>query len=418
MKIIISGAGPGGVTLALMLHKRGFKPQIFEAAAAVKPLGVGINVQPSAIVELAELGLLDELRNTGIETAQVAYYTRLGQRVWSEPRGIAAGYKVPQFSIHRGELQMLLIEAALKRMGPEVLQTGWESVSVEPDAGRITLRNRVSGELRTEQADVVIAADGIHSPIRRQFYPDEGLPKFSGCVLWRATTLGEPFLDGRTMVMAGNANHKLVTYPISQKVARTGKSLINWIAELRVDGDTPPKDDWNRVVDRSVFAPRFDSWVFDFLDVPRLFAGAEQVFEFPMVDRDPLPRWSYGRVTLLGDAAHPMYPIGSNGATQAILDARKLADEIQASDVARLPDALVRYEQERLPKCARIVAANRAQGPDYVLEVFEERAPNGFKHVHDVASQAELEQIALSYKKVVGLDIESVNQRARDNLGL
>ena len=418
MKIIISGAGPGGVTLALMLHKRGFKPQIFEAASAVKPLGVGINVQPSAIVELAELGLLDELRNTGIETAQVAYYTRLGQRVWSEPRGIAAGYKVPQFSIHRGELQMLLIEAALKRMGPEVLQTGWESVSVEPDAGRITLRNRVSGELRTEQADVVIAADGIHSPIRRQFYPDEGLPKFSGCVLWRATTLGEPFLDGRTMVMAGNANHKLVTYPISQKVARTGKSLINWIAELRVDGDTPPKDDWNRVVDRSVFAPRFDSWVFDFLDVPRLFAGAEQVFEFPMVDRDPLPRWSYGRVTLLGDAAHPMYPIGSNGATQAILDARKLADEIQASDVARLPDALVRYEQERLPKCARIVAANRAQGPDYVLEVFEERAPNGFKHVHDVASQAELEQIALSYKKVVGLDIESVNQRARDNLGL
>lgn len=418
MKIIISGAGPGGVTLALMLHKRGFKPQIFEAAAAVKPLGVGINVQPSAIVELAELGLLDELRNTGIETAQVAYYTRLGQRVWSEPRGIAAGYKVPQFSIHRGELQMLLIEAALKRMGPEVLQTGWESVSVEPDAGRITLRNRVSGELRTEQADVVIAADGIHSPIRRQFYADEGLPKFSGCVLWRATTLGEPFLDGRTMVMAGNANHKLVTYPISQKVARTGKSLINWIAELRVDGDTPPKDDWNRVVDRSVFAPRFDSWVFDFLDVPRLFAGAEQVFEFPMVDRDPLPRWSYGRVTLLGDAAHPMYPIGSNGATQAILDARKLADEIQASDVARLPDALVRYEQERLPKCARIVAANRAQGPDYVLEVFEERAPNGFKHVHDVASQAELEQIALSYKKVVGLDIESVNQRARDNLGL
>lgn len=418
MKIIISGAGPGGVTLALMLHKRGFKPQLFEAAAAVKPLGVGINVQPSAIVELAELGLLDELRNTGIETAQVAYYTRLGQRVWSEPRGIAAGYKVPQFSIHRGELQMLLIEAALKRMGPEVLQTGWESVSVEPDAGRITLRNRVSGELRTEQADVVIAADGIHSPIRRQFYADEGLPKFSGCVLWRATTLGEPFLDGRTMVMAGNANHKLVTYPISQKVARTGKSLINWIAELRVDGDTPPKDDWNRVVDRSVFAPRFDSWVFDFLDVPRLFAGAEQVFEFPMVDRDPLPRWSYGRVTLLGDAAHPMYPIGSNGATQAILDARKLADEIQASDVARLPDALVRYEQERLPKCARIVAANRAQGPDYVLEVFEERAPNGFKHVHDVASQAELEQIALSYKKVVGLDIESVNQRARDNLGL
>ena len=418
MKIIISGAGPGGIALALMLHKRGLKPVVFESASVVKPLGVGINVQPSAIVELAELGLLDELRETGIETSQVAYYTRLGQRVWSEPRGEAAGYKVPQFSIHRGELQVLLINAAISRMGAESIQTGWETVSVEPDAGSITLKNRVSGETRTEKADVIIAADGIHSPIRRQFFPDEGLPKFSGCVLWRATTVGEPFLDGRTMVMAGNANHKLVTYPISQKYAKQGKSLINWIAELRVGGDTPPKDDWNRVVDRSVFAGRFESWVFDFLNVPKLFEGAEQVFEFPMVDRDPLPRWSHGRVTLLGDAAHPMYPIGSNGATQAILDARKLADEIAASDVAGIPDALKRYEQDRLPKCANIVAANRAQGPDYVLEVFEERAPEGFKNVHDVASQAELEEIALAYKKVVGLDIESVNQRARANLGL
>jgi 5-methylphenazine-1-carboxylate 1-monooxygenase len=220
------------------------------------------------------------------------------------------------------------------------------------------------------------------------------------------------------MVMAGNANHKLVTYPISQKYAKEGRSLINWIAELRVGGDTPPKDDWNREVDRSIFADQFADWTFDFLDVPKLFAGAERVFEFPMVDRDPLPRWTHGHVTLLGDAAHPMYPIGSNGATQSILDARCLADEIEGAEVGTVQAALERYEAERLPKCAKIVAANRAQGPDYVLEVFEQRAPQGFKHVHDVASQAELEEIALGYKRVVGLDIESVNQKARTHLGL
>jgi 5-methylphenazine-1-carboxylate 1-monooxygenase len=418
MKIIISGAGIGGTALALMLHKRGFKPILFESAAVVKPLGVGINVQPSAIVELAQVGLLDELRATGIETSQVAYYSRLGQQVWAEPRGLAAGYLVPQFSIHRGELQMLLLETAMKRLDPGAVQTGWETVSVDPDAGTITLSHRASGATRTEQADVIVSADGIHSPIRRQFYPNEGPPKYSGCVLWRATTIGKPFLDGRTMVMAGNASHKLVTYPISQKYAKEGRSLINWIAELRVGGDTPPKDDWNREVDRSIFAPQFDSWTFDFLDVPKLLAGAERVFEFPMVDRDPLPQWTHGRVTLLGDAAHPMYPIGSNGATQSILDARALADQLEGAEVATVKAALERYELERLPKCAKIVAANRAQGPDYVLEVFEERAPNGFKHVHDVASQTELEEIALGYKRVVGLDIESVNQKARAHLGL
>jgi 5-methylphenazine-1-carboxylate 1-monooxygenase len=418
MKIIISGAGIGGTALALMLHQRGFKPQIFEAASTLKPLGVGINVQPSAIVELAQLGLLDELRATGIETSQVAYYSRLGQQVWAEPRGLAAGYLVPQFSIHRGELQMLLLNTAIARLEPGAVQTGWESVSVDPDAGKITLKNRATGEERVEQADVIVSADGIHSAIRRQFYPNEGPPKYSGCVLWRATTVGTPFLDGRTMVMAGNASHKLVTYPISQKYAKAGQSLINWIAELRVGGDTPPKDDWNREVDRAVFADQFASWTFDFLDVPKLFEGAERVFEFPMVDRDPLPRWTHGRTTLLGDAAHPMYPIGSNGATQSILDARCLADALEGAQVASVRTALEAYEAERLPKCAKIVAANRAQGPDYVLEVFEERAPNGFKHVNDVASQEELEHIALGYKKVVGLDIESVNHKARTHLGL
>ena len=417
MKISIIGGGIGGLTLALMLKARGITVQVFESAAQVRPLGVGINVQPSAIVELAALGLLPQLDALGVRTAEVCYFNRHGQRIWSEPRGLAAGYRVPQFSIHRGELQMLLMQTALQRLGPQAVSCGQEAVAVDPDSASVTLLDRDSGQTRVERADAVISADGIHSAVRRQFYPHEGPPRYSGRVLWRATTVGKPFLTGASMVMAGHADQKLVTYPISRRHADQGESLINWIAELRVPGDTPPKSDWNKEVALDVFAGPFEAWRWDWLDVPALFRGASTYYEFPMVDRDPLPRWTHGRVTLLGDAGHPMYPIGSNGATQAILDARALVDQIAGSDVASLPAALQRYQDDRLPKTARIVMANRAQGPDHVMQVFEERAPEGFKRVHDVASQAELEDIARGYKQIVGLDIETVNARAQ-SLGL
>lgn len=412
MDVIVIGGGIGGLAFALMLHRRGIRPRVFEAAPALRPLGVGINVQPSAVAELAELGLLERLAATGIQTAEVCYFNRHGQLVWREPRGLAAGYLVPQFSIHRGELQMLLVHAVLERMGAQAIASGWEAVAVDPDAGEVTLRGP-GGERVVERADAIVSADGIHSAVRRQFYPDEGPPRYSGHVLWRATTVGPPFLTGRSMVMAGHAHQKLVTYPISKKLADEGRSLINWIAELAVPGDTPPKQDWNREVALDVFAAPFAGWTWDWLDVPALFRGARQYFEFPMVDRDPLPRWSHGRVTLLGDAAHPMYPIGSNGATQAILDARVLADAIAGSSAAGLPAALERYEADRRPATAKIVMANRAQGPDHVLQIFEERAPGGFADVHDVASQQELEEIAAGYKRIVGLDIETVNARVR-----
>ncbi len=413
MNVIVIGGGIGGLTLALMLQQRGIVPTVFEAAPEVRPLGVGINVQPSAVVELAMLGLLERLSATGIQTAEVCYFNRHGQLIWREPRGRAAGYLVPQFSIHRGELQMLLMRAVTERIGAQAVATGWEAVSVDPDAGEVRLRNGALGQEMVRQADAIVSADGIHSAVRRQFYPDEGLPRFSGHILWRATTIGEPFLTGRSMVMAGHADQKLVTYPISKTLADEGRSLINWIAELKVPGDTPPKHDWNREVPLETFAGAFADWTWDWLDVPALFRGAQKVFEFPMVDRDPLPRWSHGRVTLLGDAAHPMYPIGSNGASQAILDARVLADAIAGSTVAGLPEAFERYEADRLPKTAKIVIANRAQGPDHVMQVFEERAPEGFADVHDVASQRELEEIAAGYKKVVGLDIETVNAKVK-----
>ena len=417
MKISIIGGGIGGLTLALMLKARGMAVQVFESAAQVRPLGVGINVQPSAIVELAALGLLPQLDALGVRTAEVCYFNRHGQRIWSEPRGLAAGYRVPQFSIHRGELQMLLMQTALERLGPQAVHCGQEAVAVDPDSASVTLLDRDSGRTRVERADAVISADGIHSAVRRQFYPNEGPPRYSGRVLWRATTVGKPFLTGASMVMAGHADQKLVTYPISRRHADRGESLINWIAELKVPGDTPPKSDWNKEVALDVFAGPFEAWRWDWLDVPALFRGASTYYEFPMVDRDPLPRWTHGRITLLGDAGHPMYPIGSNGATQAILDARALVDQLAGADEAGVPAALERYQDDRLPKTARIVMANRAQGPDHVMQVFEERAPEGFKRVHDVASQAELEDIARGYKQIVGLDIETVNARAQ-SLGL
>jgi 5-methylphenazine-1-carboxylate 1-monooxygenase len=412
MKIIINGAGIGGLALALMLHKRGFTPKLYESSTEIKPLGVGINVQPSAIVELTELGLLEKLRATGIETAEVVYFNKFGQRIWAEPRGIAAGYLVPQFSIHRGELQMLLLKTVQERLGADAVKTGYEGISVDADKGALTVKHKASGIETVVHGDVVVSADGIHSALRRQFYPNEGPPKFSGCILWRATTVGMPFLSGRSMAMAGHADMKLVCYPISQRYAAQGKAMINWIAELKIPDDAPPKDDWNREVDRNIFAPQFADWDFDWLDVPKMFEGAERVFEFPMVDRDPLPKWSHGKVTLLGDAAHPMYPIGSNGATQSVLDARALADQIAASSAADIESALVRYEQERLPKTAKIVMVNRAQGPDAAMQVVEDRAPNGFTNLDDVVSISELQQIALNYKKVVGLDLETVNAKA------
>jgi len=431
MRVLIIGGGIGGLTLALMLHARGIRPRIVEAAAEIRPLGVGINVQPSAVAELAMLGLLDRLDAIGVRTAAVGYYNRHGQHIWTEPRGLDAGYAVPQFSIHRGRLQMMLFDVARERLGGEAIGCGIEALSAQPDDGRVRLRRRADGSVHDEQYELVVGADGIHSAIRRQFYPDEGPPCFSGRILWRATSYDRPWLGGRTMVMAGHANQKLVAYPISMPDA-DGRALLNWIAELRVPGETPPKDDWNREVPSSVFAPAFADWKFPWLDVPELFEGAERVFEFPMVDRDPLPRWSFGRVTLLGDAAHPMYPIGSNGASQAILDARSLADALagepaspgdtappgeparetgRPAAVRAVADALAVYEADRRPKTARIVLANRGNGPDQVMQLAEERAPDGFAHIHDVASHEELSAIAAQYKALVGLEIETVNAK-------
>lgn len=414
-RVAIAGGGIGGLAMALQCQRRGIECMVFEASERIEPLGVGINLLPHSVKILAALGLLEELRAIGIETAELAFFNRHGQAIWREPRGIAAGYDFPQISIHRGELHMLLYRRAVERLGADRVRTGHaiRRFDTGADAARASavFENRRSREeVCTVEADLIVAADGIHSTVRAAFFPDEGPPRYSGRVLWRGTCIAPPFLTGRSMMQAGHATQKAVVYPISRKVfEETGQNLTNWIMELAVPGDTPPRQDWAREVDKGVFARPFDGWKWDWLDVPALIANGGPAFEYPMCDRDPLPRWSHGRVTLLGDAAHPMYPIGSNGAAQAILDTESLSDAVLAE--SDMDKALARYEAERREATGRIILANRGNGPDQVMQLAEERSPGGFRHVNDVIPQEELEAIAARYKQTAGFAKSQVNAR-------
>ena len=329
---MIVGGGIGGLISALTLHRKGLKVQVFESVSEIKPLGVGINLLPHAVRVLTELGLGEKLAEIGLPTAELMYVNKYGQRIWQEPRGLDAGYRWPQFSIHRGRLQMMLLEAVKERLGEDVVKTAHHLESFKSTEDGVTARfiNRKTNELMgSYDADLMIGADGIHSNVRKHFYPDEGLPKFSGRILWRGITEAEPFLTERSMIMAGFQDQKFVAYPVTPKNEQTGEALINWIAELQVGGEVPPRSDWNEKVDKNTFAPAFSNWNFGWLDAPGLIEKTETVYAFPMVDRDPLPKWTFGRITLLGDAAHPMYPIGSNGASQAILDADALGQAFE-----------------------------------------------------------------------------------------
>lgn len=409
MQIVIAGAGIGGLTLALMLHRRGIDCRVYESAQELRPLGVGINLLPHAVSELEQLGLMPELAERAIETSQLHYYNKLGQPIWREPRGLQAGYPLPQFSVHRGEFQMMLAQAVRERLGEGAIVTGMVLESAEQDASGATavFRRRADGTAHRVRGDILVGADGIHSALRRQLHPVGDEPRFSGRMLWRAVTEAPPYLDGRSMFMAGHQDQKFVCYPISEPMRRQGRSLINWIAELSVPDAELPATDWNRQVDKSVFADRFADWRWDWIDIPAIIDGAEAIYEFPLVDRDPLPRWTRGRVTLLGDAAHPMYPIGSNGSAQAILDARCLSDGLAQAvggSARTLDIALLEYEAERLPRTAGIVLRNRLNGPEQVMQMAEERAPQGFADIHDVITQQELAAVSLRYKQLAGFD--------------
>ena len=414
-RIAIVGAGIGGLTLALMLHHHDFDVKIFEAVQAVKPLGVGINVQPSAVTELVALGLLADLDRIGVRTQEVAYFNPQGQKVWAEPRGRFAGYPVPQYSIHRGQLQVLLLRVVQQRLGEDALKLGHRVLEIDVESTMLKIQQGSNHYL--VKPDLIIGADGIHSTLRRQFFPKEGAPCFSGRMLWRATSMAKPFLSAASMAMVGHADQKFVTYPIEPVQASSGLQCINWIAELRVDEVSPERQDWNKQVSKEVFAGAFSAWRFDWLDIPDLIDRAQAYYEFPMVDRDPLPSWGGGACTLLGDAAHPMYPIGSNGASQAILDAKSLVECLQQNP-NDLQQALRAYERDRLPKTASIVLANRGQGPDHCLEIVRERAPAGFERLDDVVSEQELLDVAARYKGLVGLEKDRIRERVQGDPNL
>jgi len=410
MDVIVIGAGIGGLAAALSLHAAGIRCRVFESVAEMRPLGVGINVLPHATKELEDLGLLPALERAGVITREVVYATRRGDVIWSEPRGRFAGYRWPQVSIHRGTLQMLLYDAVRERLGASAVAVDHQAVDVVQAGRRATVhfRRRSDGAaLPPASADVVIAADGIHSSIRAKFYPHEGPPKWGGMTLWRGTTVAKPYLSGATMVISGNAKTKFVCYPIRH--LDDGRQLINWIADIATrESDFSTVADWNRKGSREAFLPTYAAWSSKVLDIAALVNGAEAIYEYPMSDRDPVPAWTFGRVTLLGDAAHAMYPIGSNGAAQAILDARTLA--LQLATQPTVEAALAAYEAARRPPMEKLLLAHRAEGADIILDMLEERAPQGYDDLEKVLPFAEREEVALRYKKMAGFDLARLNE--------
>jgi 5-methylphenazine-1-carboxylate 1-monooxygenase len=408
MKAIIVGGGVGGLVTALMLHARGIDCEIYEQADAIRELGVGINTLPHAIKELKELGLLERLDAVAIRTYELFYLNRFGQEIWRELRGTDAGFEVPQFSIHRGKLQNVIFQAARARLGDSRFHFGARLGAFTQDDAGITAYffDRNGSHHTTARGDVLIGADGIHSFVRDKLFPNEGPPTWNGLMLWRGATDWPQFLTGRSMMIAGGLEAKFVLYPIAAGSA-PDRRLTNWAVVARVsDGATPPprKEDWSRPGRWDDLGPHLKRFRIPYCDVTHLIEATGEFWEYPMCDRDPLPRWLHGRVTLLGDAAHPMYPVGSNGASQAILDARALADALAAEDTPE--DALRAYEAERLPATAAIVRSNRTGGPEGVIDAVEARAPDGFDDVEAVLPYAEREAIVRGYAKTAGFATE------------
>jgi 2-polyprenyl-6-methoxyphenol hydroxylase-like FAD-dependent oxidoreductase len=406
-EVLIVGAGVAGLVLALELHDAGIGCRVYEAVPEVAAVGVGINLLPHATRVLHRLGLGDELAGAGIVTEESVFFNRFGQLIYREPAGRHAGYEHPQYSIHRGDLQAVLLRAVRERLGDDAVLLDHRCVGVDQDETGATASFRSSArdaELPAVRARAVVACDGIHSVIRKRFHPGEGEPRYSGINMWRGVARGRPFLTGASMVRAGWIDRgKLVAYPIRNLAG--GDQLLNWVAEIR----TPRHEqrDWNRRGSLEDFIGAFEDWHFDWLDVPAMMRAAETVLEYPMVDQDPLDRWSFGRVTLLGDAAHPMVPRGSNGAGQAILDARALRRHLEDSPDA--VTALRAYEAERLPATTQVVLANRSTPPDVIIhEVWRRTGDRPFDSIEDVIRSEELARISQRYKEVAGYSAEAL----------
>jgi 5-methylphenazine-1-carboxylate 1-monooxygenase len=407
IKIAIVGGGIAGLSFALALNQHGLVCDVYESVPDVKELGVGITLLPHAMRELAGLGLQAELEAVGIENLESVFFNRFGQFIYKEPRGRHAGYALPELGIHRGKLHRILFEAVVKRLGADRVHTNHRCVGLTQDGAGVTVnfaQGSYGAHLPSVQADIVIACDGIHSAIRKQFYPNDKLA-FAGINTWRGVTRHKPILTGKSYMRIGSIKTgKMVIYPIVDNIDHQGNQLINWMAEI--ESDSRDMNDWNTGGKIEDFMPIFKDWKFDWLDVPSLIRNADQVLQYPMVDKDPIAQWTFGRVTLMGDAAHPMYPRGSNGSAQALIDARTLAAEL-ASQADPLV-ALQNYETKRREITSRIVQTNRSLPPDFInIKVDELSGDKPFRHIDDVISQQELSAISEHYKKIAGFSLES-----------
>jgi 5-methylphenazine-1-carboxylate 1-monooxygenase len=402
MKAMIAGAGIGGLVTAMFLQRKGIACEICERVPEVQEVGVGITLLPHAVALLAELDLVDAIDKAAIRTEYMYFRTRWGQTAWEESRGLAAGYAVPQLSVHRGRLHSVLYEAASERLPPGSIHLGQsvESFSETAESVRVTVAE--SNGKKQYEGDILIGADGIHSSVRAGLHPNEGTPKWSGRMLWRGATDWPAFLDGRTVIISGGSSKKFVVYPIG--LGKTPETrLTNWAATIRIaeEGTVPPRrEDWSREALREDLVPALKDFVVPEVDVEALVAATPVFWEFPMCDREPLPHWSRGRATLLGDAAHPMYPFGANGAAQAILDAKCIAESLSSGidPVA----ALKQYESERLAPANKVVATNRTGGPENVIDAVESRASDGSRNIDDILPFAEREAIIRGYAKLAG----------------
>ncbi|MFM0339896.1 flavin-dependent oxidoreductase [Paraburkholderia fungorum] len=410
-EVIIVGGGIGGLTLAIALHKAGVRCRVFEAVPQLKPLGVGLNLLPHAMREMDSLGLKEALCAKGILTREYSFYTNHGQLVDHEPRGQFAGLDWPQVSIHRGDLHMTLYDAVCERLGADAVVLGQRCIGFDQNADGVTahFEDAVdSRRLPDVSGKVLIACDGVHSVVRKQFHPKEATPRYQGSTQWRGVTRWKPFQSGASMCYIGTfRTGKLITYPIRDDIDSEGHQLMNWVIEFARPEEQ--QRDWNRAGRLEDFVHLFEHCRFDWLDVPAMLRAADAVYEYPMVDQDPLSFWTRGRVTLLGDAAHPMMPRGSNGAAQAIIDATTLAGLL--TDSNDWPQALVEYERRRLKATSDVVLANREIAPDAILLVVDERTGGKpFDDIDEVISREERKQWQLRYKQVAGFSADALTR--------
>ncbi len=411
LRIAIVGGGIGGLGLALSLQARGLACEVYETVPQVREIGVGITLLPHAMRELAALGLQDALEPLGIENLESVFFNRYGQYIYREPRGRHAGYALPEIGIHRGKLHRVMYDAVLQRLGAGKVHTDHRCVGVTQNDTGVVLQMQRSSDgsaLPPVQADVVIACDGVNSAVRRQFYPAEQLA-FAGINTWRGVSVHKPILTGKSYLRIGSIETgKMVIYPIADNVDGQGNQLINWVAEIGRPGAS--MNDWNHGGQVDDFIATFADWRFDWLDVPALIRSAAQILEYPMVDKDPVAQWTFGRVTLLGDAAHPMYPRGSNGSAQALIDARTLVDELARLSPGDDPrTALQAYEAQRRPATARVVETNRSTPPDFIIMKADELSGGKpFRHIDDLISQDDLRRISDDYKRIAGFSLQAM----------